>query len=60
MFNEPQDPHTLPATIQIGLFSSTYSIDEVDGQLYMLDHALGGSILVRFSKPMREDARGRK
>ena len=53
MFNEPQDPHTLPATIQIGLFSSTYSIDEVDGQLYMLDHALGGSILVRFSKPMR-------
>lgn len=56
MFNEPQDPHTLPATIQIGLFSSTYSIDEVDGQLYMLDHALGGSILVRFSKPMREDA----
>jgi len=35
MFNEPQDPHTLPATIQIGLFSSTYSIDEVDGQLYI-------------------------
>ncbi len=51
-----RDPHTVPATIQTGMFSPTYNIDEVDGMLYMLDHALGGSVLVRFSKPMREDA----
>ena len=36
-----------------------YDLDEIDGQMYMLDHRLGGCVITYFTKTMAEDGYGR-
>lgn len=52
------DPHTVPATIKVGVMSEGYNIDDIDGAVYMLDHDFSGCIVMQFSKKMREDQTG--
>lgn len=55
---QPVDPHTVPATIKVGVMSGNYTIDDVDGEAYMLDHRFSGCIIMQFSKRMRGDGSG--
>lgn len=52
------DPHTVPATIRVGVMSDGYNIDDIDGAVYMLDHDFSGCIVVQFSKKMRGNQTG--
>lgn len=52
------DPHTVPATLQAGVTSEGYNVDDIDGAMYMLDHDFSGCIVMSFSKKMREDGSG--
>ena len=54
----PQDPHTVPASVSLGRMNDDYSIDDVDGPMYMLDHRFSGCILLQFSKTMQEEQNG--
>lgn len=54
----PADPHTVPATVDIGRMMEDYNIDDVDGPMYMLDHRFSGCILLQFSKTMKEEQNG--
>lgn len=42
----------------LGETEITYDLDEIDGQMYMLDHRFGGCVIVQFSKKMAEDGYG--
>ena len=55
---ELTDPHTVPATIKVGVLSEGYNIDDIDGAVYMLDHDFSGCIVMQFSKKMRVDQTG--
>lgn len=54
----PADPHTVPATVSLGRMNEDYSIDDVDGPMYMLDHRFSGCMLLSFSKNMKEEQNG--
>lgn len=42
-----------------GDLEMTYDIEDIDGQMFMLDHRFGGCLIVKFSKTMAEDGYGK-
>lgn len=56
---EDMNMYTQKPELQAGLFGSVYEIDDVDGQIYMLDHDYSGCATFRFTKEMDESVPGR-
>ena len=54
----PLDPSKKKPILKGGSTVAQYDIDDVDGKMYMLNHAFSGCFILSFSKPIDEHIKG--